>query len=186
MSRLNHPSQLAGATTDTRINQSEGTASGGDTRCRSFAPMTRGLISLPVVVPLRVSCRSMRMDDRNEGAGCGSKEAGARDGASHGIGQATALALAREGADVAITWRSREEGAAKQPAQIEELGRRSTAIQPEVTNRDDCTRLVEEALAGSRLDILVNNAGGGRSGPLIDQAPENWDTRWRSASRRHS
>ena len=42
-------------------------------------------------------------------------------GASHGIGQATALA--REGADVAITWRSREEGARETARRVEELGR---------------------------------------------------------------
>ncbi len=97
-------------------------------------------------------------------------------GASHGIGQATALALARDGADVAITWRSREEGARETASRIEALGRRAIVIQAEVTNRDDCTRLVDEALAGlGGLDILVNNAGGGRSGPLIDQTPENWD-----------
>lgn len=96
-------------------------------------------------------------------------------GASHGIGQATALALAREGADVAITWRSREDGARETVRQIEALGRRAIAIQAEVTNRDDCTRLVDEALAGfGGLNILVNNAGGGRSGPLIDQTLENW------------
>lgn len=96
-------------------------------------------------------------------------------GASHGIGQATALALARDGADVAITWRSREEGARETARQIEALGRRALVIQAEVTNRDDCVRLVDDALAGlGGLDILVNNAGGGRSGPLIDQTLENW------------
>lgn len=97
-------------------------------------------------------------------------------GASHGIGQATALALARDGADVAITWRSRKDGARETARRVEELGRRATVIQAEVTSRDDCTRLVDEALSAlGGLDILVNNAGGGRSGPLIDQTPENWD-----------
>jgi NAD(P)-dependent dehydrogenase (short-subunit alcohol dehydrogenase family) len=97
-------------------------------------------------------------------------------GGSHGIGQATALALAREGADVAFTWRSREEGASETQRQLEALGRQAVMIQAEVTNRDDCSRLVDEALAGlGGLDILVNNAGGGRSGPLIEQTIENWD-----------
>jgi len=97
-------------------------------------------------------------------------------GASHGIGQATALALAKDGADVAITWRSREEGAQETVRQVEALGRRATMIHADVTDRDTCTRLVDEALAFlGGLDILVNNAGGGRSGPLIDQTPENWD-----------
>jgi NAD(P)-dependent dehydrogenase (short-subunit alcohol dehydrogenase family) len=97
-------------------------------------------------------------------------------GASHGIGQATALALARDGADIAITWRSREDGAQETVRKVEALGRRATMIHAEVTNRDDCVRLVDEALAFlGGLDILVNNAGGGRSGPLIDQPVENWD-----------
>lgn len=96
-------------------------------------------------------------------------------GASHGIGQATALALAREGADVALTWRSREDGARETARQIEALGRRALVIQAEATSPDECARLVDEVLAAfGGLQILVNNAGGGRSGPLIDQTLENW------------
>lgn len=97
-------------------------------------------------------------------------------GASHGIGQATALALARDGADVAITWRGREEGARETARRIEALRQRAVAIQANVTDRGACARLVDEAVSAlGGLDILVNNAGGGRSGPLIDQTLENWD-----------
>lgn len=97
-------------------------------------------------------------------------------GGSHGIGQATALALAREGADVAVTWRSRQDGVLETVRQIEALGRLALPIEADVTVRDDCTRLVDAALSGlGGLDILVNNAGGSRSGPLIEQSIENWD-----------
>ncbi len=96
-------------------------------------------------------------------------------GSDSGMGQAIAREFAREGADVAITWRSREAGARETARQIEALGRRALVIQAEATNRDDCVRLVDDALAGfGGLDILVNNAGGGRRGPLIDQTPEDW------------
>jgi glucose 1-dehydrogenase len=96
-------------------------------------------------------------------------------GASHGIGKATALALAREGADVAITWRSREEGARDTIAQLLALGRRSFITHGEMTNPDDCVRVVDEAAeALGGIDILINNAGGGRNDALLNQTLDNW------------
>ena len=63
-------------------------------------------------------------------------------GASHGIGKAIALAFARAGADVAITYREREEGARDTARQIAALGRRVTIRRAEVTALDDCPRVV--------------------------------------------
>src|SRR5438067_11638252 len=89
-------------------------------------------------------------------------------GASHGIGKAIALAYAREGADVAITYRGRADGARETAGQIEALGRRALVRHAELTDLDDCPRAVDEtvrALGG--LDVLVNNAGGGRGEALL-------------------
>jgi len=96
-------------------------------------------------------------------------------GASHGIGKAIALAFAREGADVAITYRGRADGARETARQIEALGRRALVRHAELTDLDDCPRAVDEtvrALGG--LDVLVNNAGGGRGDALLELTLDDW------------
>jgi hypothetical protein len=96
-------------------------------------------------------------------------------GASHGIGKAIALAFAREGADVALTFRGREEGARDTERQIVALGRRVSVRHAEVTDLDDCPRVVEDALRDlGGLDVLVNNAGGGRRDRLLDLSLDDW------------
>src|SRR5437773_3969792 len=80
-------------------------------------------------------------------------------GASHGIGKAIALAFAREGADVALTFRGREQGARDTERQIAALGRRVSVRRAEVTDLDDCPRVVDDAIRDlGGLDVLVNNA----------------------------
>lgn len=64
-------------------------------------------------------------------------------GGSRGIGRATALRLAREGADVAISYASRSAAAAEVVAEIKSLGRRATAAACDVSQPDDVRRLVE-------------------------------------------
>jgi 3-oxoacyl-[acyl-carrier protein] reductase len=81
-------------------------------------------------------------------------------GGGRGIGKGIALALAEDGADVAVNYRRDEEAAAETVAEIEKLGRRARAYQASV---DD--RAADEAMAAAVLDdfghvdILVNNAG---------------------------
>jgi glucose 1-dehydrogenase len=96
-------------------------------------------------------------------------------GGSHGIGQATALAFAREGADVAITWRSREDGARETAAQIEALGRRAVVLHAEMTDLETCSAVVDGAIANlGQIDILVNNAGGGRGDAFLHLTLDDW------------
>lgn len=64
-------------------------------------------------------------------------------GGSRGIGRATALRLAREGADVAISYASRAAAAEEVVAQIRSLGRRATSAACDVSKPDDVRRLVE-------------------------------------------
>ena len=81
-------------------------------------------------------------------------------GGSKGIGAGIALALAREGADVAINYHRDAAGAAGVAEQIRALGRRALAIGANVGQVAECQRLVAEAAAGlGGLDILINNAG---------------------------
>jgi len=76
------------------------------------------------------------------------------------MGKVIALALAREGADVAITYRTRSREAHAVVASIRKVGRRAAAIRADLTRPADCTRAVAAAArALGRLDILVNNVG---------------------------
>ena len=81
-------------------------------------------------------------------------------GGSRGIGRAVALALAEEGADVAVNYVS-SEGAAKEVGeQIRKLGRRAMQVQADVADYPDTFRMAHEVLKEfGHLDILVNNAG---------------------------
>jgi NAD(P)-dependent dehydrogenase (short-subunit alcohol dehydrogenase family) len=81
-------------------------------------------------------------------------------GASRGIGEAIALALAEAGADVALNSR-RAESLEKVAHQVEERGRRAVVVPADVTDRDAAQLMVATAIDGlGRLDVVVNNAGG--------------------------
>jgi NAD(P)-dependent dehydrogenase (short-subunit alcohol dehydrogenase family) len=82
-------------------------------------------------------------------------------GGDSGIGRAVAIAFAREGADVVITYLpSEEEDGQETIKQIKDCGRKAIAIPGDITDENFCKKLVAKAIAelGS-LDILVNNAG---------------------------
>lgn len=97
-------------------------------------------------------------------------------GGSKGIGAGIALALAREGADVAVNYHRDAAGADAVVAEIRALGRDATAIGADVGQVAECRRLVAqaaEALGG--LDILVNNAGITLWQDFFETDEENWD-----------
>ena len=80
-------------------------------------------------------------------------------GASAGIGKATALALAQEGADVAINYLTFPEAAEELAAKIRQLGRRALLCQVDVSDQPAVNAMVERiARELGRLDILVSNA----------------------------
>jgi 3-oxoacyl-[acyl-carrier protein] reductase len=81
-------------------------------------------------------------------------------GASSGIGRAIALASARAGADVALTYLTNEEGAREVERQIRGLGRRAAVIQSDVADQSSVRALGPAARqALGRIDVWVNNAG---------------------------
>ena len=97
-------------------------------------------------------------------------------GSSRGIGRAIALALAAEGADVAINFVQRAAEAEAVELEIRKLGRRCVSIQADVSDAKDVKRLVESTEnALGAIDILVNNAGIARPQPIEEIAEEDWD-----------
>ena len=97
-------------------------------------------------------------------------------GASSGIGEATALALAEEGARVALVAR-REDRLTKVKADIEAAGGRADYLVADLSTRAGCEAVVDFTIAThGRIDVLVNNAGiPDRHMPTTRTSDELWD-----------
>ncbi|MER8367021.1 SDR family NAD(P)-dependent oxidoreductase [Mesorhizobium sp. M1348] len=95
-------------------------------------------------------------------------------GASSGIGEATAVALAAAGAKVAIAAR-RADRLEALAARIEKAGGTALRIEADVTSNDDVSAMVDKVVAEwSRLDILVNNAGVMLLSPAAEAVLDDW------------
>jgi len=94
-------------------------------------------------------------------------------GSGRGVGRAIAMALAEDGADIAVNYRRDEASAAQTVAAIEKLGRRAKAYQASIDSFDDDVEMVNlvEAELGP-VSILVNNAGiASRGQSVVDTEP---------------
>lgn len=80
-------------------------------------------------------------------------------GADSGIGRAVALAFAREGADVLISYLEEEKDARETARLVEDAGRRAIVVRGDIGDEKQCRKLVDQTLKEfGRLDVLVNNA----------------------------
>ena len=97
-------------------------------------------------------------------------------GAGTGIGKAIALALAAQGANVAVLYRSSKASAEDVVRAIETTGSRAVALEADVLSREGVDRAVADTLSAfGALDIVVNNAGITRDGLLLRMSEEDWD-----------
>src|SRR3989442_1366972 len=98
-------------------------------------------------------------------------------GGGRGIGRATAVRLAREGANVAINFKGNAAAAEEAKRLVEGAGGKGTLIQGDVSVDGQADEVVKAALSfgGGRLDILVNNAGITRDNLLVRMSVEDWD-----------
>ncbi|WP_405058881.1 SDR family oxidoreductase [Kribbella sp. NBC_01505] len=103
-------------------------------------------------------------------------------GGSRGIGAAAAVALAADGWDVGIGYRSRKDEAAKVAKAVEDQGRRAVAVQGDVTEPEDIERLFTEVTeALGPLKAVINNAGiVSPSGRVDEYDAERLDTVFRT------
>jgi len=112
--------------------------------------------------------------------GCGKLEGRAAiiTGGDSGIGRAVAIAFAREGADVLISYLPEEEDDARETARwVEQAGRRVVLVPGDIADQQHCKSIVERAVSEfGQLDILVNNAAFQRTYEKIeDITAEEWD-----------
>ncbi len=98
-------------------------------------------------------------------------------GSDSGIGQATAIAFAQEGADVVIVYHTDSEGAAKTMEEVQQAGQKGLVLQADVSEEQGVQQLFEQALKEfGTIDILVNNAGvSGGSTKVADMDTESFD-----------
>lgn len=98
-------------------------------------------------------------------------------GSSRGIGQAIALRLADEGANVAVCASKSLEGAEAVAAQIRDKGREALALKADVSQSSDVEALIKSVVdAWGKIDILVNNAGITRDNLIMRMKEDEWDT----------
>jgi glucose 1-dehydrogenase len=97
-------------------------------------------------------------------------------GSNQGIGQAIALRLAEEGADVVIDYVTHPETAAETVQMVEKLGRKAVAVKGDISNVADTQRMVADSVkALGGLDILVNNAGVEKNAPFWEVTEADYE-----------
>jgi len=93
-------------------------------------------------------------------------------GSDSGIGSATAVEFAKEGADVVVHYLDDAEGAEGTKQAVEAEGRRAIVVQADITDEQAVSRLFDEAVeAFGRVDVLMNNAGVDASGKDVADLP---------------
>lgn len=108
-------------------------------------------------------------------------------GADSGIGRAVAIAFAREGADVLVSYLDEHDDAKETADWVTRAGRRAVLLPGDIADPAHGRALVDRALAEfGRLDVLVNNAAMQRSHETLEEIePEEWDRTFRTNIHAH-
>ena len=103
-------------------------------------------------------------------------------GGDSGIGRAVAIAFAREGADVLISYLNEDEDAQETARWIEQAGQQAVLVPGDIGSADHCRAIASRAVeAFGRVDILVNNAAHQMTFETLEEIPdEEWDTTFRT------
>jgi len=97
-------------------------------------------------------------------------------GGTRGIGLAISMALAEEGANVALNYLNDNDSANSAVEQIRKLGRDAHSFQADTSNSGQVKKMVDDVLDNfGRIDILINNAGVLRRTPFLDISENEWD-----------
>jgi NAD(P)-dependent dehydrogenase (short-subunit alcohol dehydrogenase family) len=116
-------------------------------------------------------------EDRYQGANRLTDKKTLITGADSGIGRAVALAFAREGADVVVSYLNEHEDAKETQRLVESAGRRCVLVPGDISDAENCRSLVKKAVeAFGRIDILVNNAAHQMTFDSLEDIPdEEWN-----------
>ncbi|SFS09967.1 SDR family oxidoreductase [Sphingomonas jatrophae] len=103
-------------------------------------------------------------------------------GGDSGIGRAVAIAFAREGADVLISYLNEEEDARDTARWVEQAGRRAVLVPGDIGDAGHCRAIVDKAVeAFGRVDVLVNNAAHQMTFETLEDIPdEEWERTFRT------
>jgi hypothetical protein len=112
-----------------------------------------------------------------QGSGKLNGKAAVITGADSGIGRAVALAFAREGADVLISYLNEDEDARESARLVEEAGRKAVLVPGDIKDPAHCRAIIAKAVETfGRVDILVNNAAHQMTFESLEDIPdEEWD-----------
>lgn len=121
-------------------------------------------------------------EDSYKGSGRLANQKAVITGADSGIGRAVALAFAREGADILVSYYNEHDDARETQRIVESAGRRCLVLSGDIKDREHCRMLVSKAAeAFGRIDILVNNAAHQASFESPEEiSDEEWDVTFRT------
>jgi NAD(P)-dependent dehydrogenase (short-subunit alcohol dehydrogenase family) len=121
-------------------------------------------------------------EDSYRGSGKLEGRAAVITGGDSGIGRAVAIAYAREGADVLISYLDEHEDARETARYVEEAGRRAVVVSGEVSQPEHCREIIARAVeAFGKVDVLVSNAAYQMTHETIEEiSDEEWDHTFRT------
>ncbi|RBY93399.1 NAD(P)-dependent oxidoreductase [Blastococcus sp. TF02-8] len=116
-------------------------------------------------------------EESYKGSGRLTGKAAVITGGDSGIGRAVAIAFAREGADVLISYLNEHEDAQDTAKYVEQAGRKCVLVPGDISDRAHCKTIIPKAVEEfGKVDILVNNAAFQMSHPTLDEvSDEEWD-----------